>query len=479
MAPVLQACAARGKGARSARPLGRIDAEDVRARLRSVVSELSRRFSHASAFASLRRVGRVMADADAHTAGQELELGLVLAVEQQGRRFEQAIVQLDRDSVARAAAALSARASASYQANKPARPLASPRDLTSSWREDPAAHPPHEWVPRVEDLYQRSQHHGGSRVVYRGAYLLVDDVIEIHVGHGRDLLQRLVRTRAGVILLAQRGVHSETIPVVEIAETSGLMGLEATAMPESALESAADRVHSMVSPSAHPTGDLDILLDPSCAALFAHHCVGAGLRAHHWVTGEARAADFLARPVGSEHVTLVDDPTLAGAYGSYFFDHQGRPAAATPLIDRGVLQTPVTDHQSAQLLPLEVTANSRRAHAGAALAPEFSNLAFAAGRSSREDLIAAVDQGLLLEGGVFARAHPRSWRFVLRAARAREIRSGKITGVLYSDIDIHGDVPALLGAVRGVSSSVARTPAPGELPSTMGSPFLLTRARVR
>ena len=36
-------------------------------------------------------------------------------------------------------------------------------------------------------------------------------------------------------------------------------------------------------------------------------------------------------------MTLVDDPTVAGAYGGFRFDDAGEPAAAVPLIDRGKL----------------------------------------------------------------------------------------------------------------------------------------------
>src|SRR5438093_13687104 len=39
--------------------------------------------------------------------------------------------------------------------------------------------------------------------------------------------------------------------------------------------------------------------------------------------------------VGSQHVTVVDDPTLAGSYGYYEFDDEGVKAGERVLIDRG------------------------------------------------------------------------------------------------------------------------------------------------
>jgi predicted Zn-dependent protease len=352
------------------------------------------------------------------------------------------------------------------------------RDFASTWIEDPGRVEPRRWIPRLQDLYRAGQRVGGSRVIYRGAYLSVDDTTEIFVGAGRDLLQRLVRTRSGLVLIAQRTLRSGTAPVVEMAERNGLMGLEATSVPLRALEAAAERVNVMTSLIDHPRGEMDVILDPSCAALMAHSCVGPALQARHWVTGESRAADFAGQSLAAPGVTLIDDPSVPGAYGSYFFDHQGQLASPSKLIDAGVLMRPIADQRSANRLAVEGSANGRRGFVGAPVCEHPSNIAFAPGQATRDQLVSTVERGLLLEGAVFAHADPHTWRFVLRAARAYEIDKGKTTGVLYGDIDIRGHVPALLTAVRGLSSTSIRIPARSSVAATMGGPYILTRAEV-
>lgn len=490
VAPFAQACMGQASPARNPGPPTRRATDDIRAQLRATIATLSQRYPYASALAAVRRRGRAAADAGEHGADHDLAAALVLELSDGAHRFEQATTDLSERGIAGAAELLRAQAAAGYQSIRPSLPLAGPRDFATEPVVDPAlgalagdagqrpAPWPAAWIDRVRELYERARRVGGSRVVYRGAYLTADDCTTLFVGRGRDLEQRLVRARAGVVLVAQRGARAGAEPVAEIAEQSGLMGLEAADVPPVQLDAAAERVLALVTPAPPPTGDTELILGPTVSALIARQCVGKALQAHHWVSGEARAAAFLNRPVGSDRVTVVDDPGAEGAYGSYFFDDQGHPAAATVLIDRGTLAAPVTDEHSAALLGLPRTANARRLTPLHPVGPRLSNIAFAGGEATRDELVSAVRRGLLLEGALAARADLRTWRFTARVARAYEIVDGRLTGVLYGNVDIRGDVPQLLQAVRGATAATHRAAAGADLAATMAGPYLLTRAEV-
>jgi predicted Zn-dependent protease len=488
LAPFVHACstpsalrgsAPPGAGATArAQPLG----AELRQVLREEVAELSQRFVHASALATLRHTGDAVADAGAHGMHHDTAAAVVLQVQSAAGRFEQVSTDISAAGVGRAAQALRARAAAGYQATRPPGPLAKPRDFATTPALDPQKIPPRQWIERVRQLYERSRRVGGSRVVYRGAYLSVDDTTAVFVGNGRDLSQRLVRSRAGVVLVAQRNTDKDAAPVAEVAQQHGLMGLEATDVDAGALDAAAERVLAMVTPVAAPTGDTVLLLAPSMAALFAHQCVAPALNAHAWLSGAALAATLLGQQVGSDQITLVDDSTMATGYGSYFFDDEGRPAALTALIDHGVLKGPIADEHSAAALSADIgtniatTGNGRRLAPGQPIAPWPSNMTLMPGAQTSEELIAAVDKGLLLDGGLAGHTAARTWRFAARAARGYEIAGGKLTGVLYGDVDIHGEVPAFLRGVAGVSAELER--APWGASSTMAAPYVLTRGQV-
>lgn len=476
--PFIQACGASDQGRKLGATLRQLAPEPIRGVLREVVPALSQRFPRATGFATLRRIDRAMADAEERGVNHELQASLVLEVEHQDRRFEQVTTDLSPAGIRAAAKALRGRAAASYQPVRPVRRLARSRDFASDMNLDPREVSTRDFIRRLEDSYQASRTVGGSRIVYRGAYLIVDDRIDVFVGQGRDLSQRLVRTRSGVVLVAQRRVRSSPVPMVDSAERSGLMGLEATSLSRRSLEGAADRVLAMVSPTAYPTGTMTVVLAPTVTALLTRACVAPALAGHRWLVGESRAVRYHEGRIASERMTLIDDPSVAGAYGSYFFDDEGQLARPAVIIDGGVLTGPLTDRISARLLGVPRTANGRRADPRAPVRACISNLSWAPGSASREQLLSGVERGLLLDGGLIARSDPRTWRYTLRAARGYEIRAGKTTGVLYSDVDVRGYVPDLLGAVEGVSATAVRTPTGAELPATTGSPYLLTRAEV-
>lgn len=489
--PLVHACRAGGdRPPGSPEPALRGVAE-IRDQLREVVTDLSRRFGQASALAGVRRIGGAVVDTGERSVGHQVMTSLVLTVAIRERVFEEATADLGAAGITRAADALRARAAATYQPSQPPRPLAAPRNHALVPARGPGAgstlaSAPGAWLAGVEHLHARARRVGGSQVVYRGAYVTVDDGETVFMGEGRDLAQRVVRTRAGVMLVAQgtsRGRDAGAaragarLHAAEAAQ-GGILGLDALELPDAALAAAADRVLALVTPAPPPQGLMDVILAPDLAALILHRCVAPVLCADRWLAGEARAR--VGHAIGASPVTVIDDPTAPDGYGSYAFDDEGQDAARVVLVDAGVLAAPLTDRRSARALGLRRTGHGRRAGAGEPAAPLPSNIALAPGPARPEALVAGIERGLLLEGGLLARTDPGTWRFVARAARAHEIRRGKLTGVLFGDLHVHGDVPGLLAAVQAVSAEPQRFCLGGgaTVAASAASPFVWTQAHV-
>jgi predicted Zn-dependent protease len=471
----------------------------LREELRRQVEVLSRRLPGVTALASIERVGWVLVDPEERSLHQVVLGSLALTTADGARVHEEVTTDLSPGGMARAAWTLGERASRRASPGAAFAP-AGPLDSAAQPEVDPRSLAPAQWIEPVDALYERARRTGESRIAYRAAYAVCDDCETVFVSAEQDLAQRVVRTRAGVLFLGQdtrrRALagpeRADATLRVEEAGQGGLQGLSATVLPDALLENAARRVLTLFSPTPLPPGisdaDVDVILAPDVAARILRDCVAPGLCASGdaWHEGAAGrqgtpAAGALAgQRVAAEAVTLIDDPRLPGAYGSYFFDDEGMTGAAVALIEAGVVRGPLTDRRSAQALGVRRTASARRAHAVARVAPAPSNLVLVPGRMTGDELIAGVDQGYLLDGCQWARVHLRSWRFTARAARAYEIRRGKRTGVVHADVDVSGDVPGLLAAVRGVSD--AGLPfcygGGGTLATTASSPFVWTRARI-
>ncbi len=61
------------------------------------------------------------------------------------------------------------------------------------------------------------------------------------------------------------------------------------------------------------------------AGFLAHEAFGHGVEADMIVKERARAAHYLGRMVASPLVSMIDDPSLEGLNGFYFFDDEGAP----------------------------------------------------------------------------------------------------------------------------------------------------------
>jgi TldD protein len=473
-AAMLPACGGRGApvaggGALRARPMAAI-----RSQLRDLVADLGRRYPGASGMAMLRVRGGARLDGGSRDADAAAGAAAVLAVGGE-LQLEEATSDVSAWGLRQAADRLVARAGAGSR--RPAIDFGRPVDGALPVGRDPAARTPQQWLEELEALYDRSRGFGGSRIVYRGAHLEIDDLEQVVVGDGIDRSQRVVRTRAGVLLVAWTGTEPTAADAIR-AGTVGLEALDAEQLPGEAIARAADDALAALTARRLDRFDGDLVLDPSCTALLARRALAPALDASRWLAGMSRAP--AEKMLGTPLVGLIDDATAAGGFGSYLFDDEGTPAARTVLVDKGAVLGPFTDRATAAGLRRPPTGNGRRPGPLAPAQPLPSNLALAAGDLPVDALLATGGRGLLLEGALAVDVDLRSWRFALRAARARGLDNGKRSGALYRAVDLRGDLRALLGGVRGVSAERGHHPVvDGGVAVDAAGPYLLTRAEVR
>lgn len=117
------------------------------------------------------------------------------------------------------------------------------------------------------------------------------------------------------------------------------------------------------------------------------------------VEGEAiyRKASFLAAKLGekvaADNVTVIDDATIPGLFGSSPFDDEGVPSRRTVIIDRGVLNSYLLNTYTARKLGLRTTGNAARGITGNA-SVGHGNLFLEKGERPPEEIIRGLRKGL-------------------------------------------------------------------------------------
>ena len=110
-----------------------------------------------------------------------------------------------------------------------------------------------------------------------------------------------------------------------------------------------------------------------------------------------RGASFLAGKLGEQiagsNVTIIDDGTMVGGFGTAPFDGEGIPTRRTVVIENGILKSYLLNTYTAKKLKLETTANASRGLAGT---PGISpgNYFLQPGTKTPQQIISEIKDGL-------------------------------------------------------------------------------------
>jgi len=165
----------------------------------------------------------------------------------------------------------------------------------------------------------------------------------------------------------------------------------------------------------------------------------------------------LGETVASELVSVFDDPTIPGLFGSYPFDDEGVRARKKIVVEQGTLRTYLHNTYTAKKLDSATTGNAGRGLAGNAYV-DHGNFYLAAGATSPEETIAQVrngfyvtellGQGVNIVNGDYSRGAAGLW--IENGELAYPVSEITIAGNLarmFRDIDAVGDDLVFQGSI--------------------------------
>ena len=170
--------------------------------------------------------------------------------------------------------------------------------------------------------------------------------------------------------------------------------LEDLTTPEEIGRQAGERAVARLNPGKLKSGTMPVVFDPRVGGSLIGHLAGA-------ISGGAiaRRASFLLDHAGGQifarGITIADDPLRLRGLASRPFDGEGLPTAPRLLVDDGRLTGWLMDSAAARQLGTMPTGHAVRGGGGApGVSP--SNLHLAAGPLSVAELIADIEEGVLV-----------------------------------------------------------------------------------
>ena len=166
---------------------------------------------------------------------------------------------------------------------------------------------------------------------------------------------------------------------------------------------------------------------------------------------ESFLAGKLGEQVAGDNVTIVDDGTLPGLFGTSPFDDEGVPSRRTVVIDRGVLKSYLLNSYAARKMGMKTTGNAARGLAGNA-GIGHGNFFIEKGVQTPEQMVAGISNGFyvteLLGFGVNIVTGDYS-----RGAAGLWIRNGELAFAV-SEVTIAGNLTDMLRNLETVGADL-------------------------
>jgi PmbA protein len=300
-------------------------------------------------------------------------------------------------------------------------------------------------VPRMVEIGQEIIDH----------LLAIEPEARIDVELERGVQNASIRTQAGADVIFRRS------PLAIVAQVSRVKGddvllmfdVTGTTVWEEDYMAPARRLGEKLKlakkSATIQSGRMPVLFAPTGALVLGLPLM-YGLSGKNVYTGISPMRGKVGEKLFDDKVTIIDDATIDGKFNSASHDDEGVAHRRNVLVDQGVLKGFLYDLKTAAQSGVESTGNASRGLFSPP-SPSPTNLIFSAGQTPLADMIAGIDEGLLVENVLgLGQGNIISGAFSNSVSLAFKIEKGEIVGRV-KDVSIAGNVYELLPEVAAVS----------------------------
>ncbi len=306
----------------------------------------------------------------------------------------------------------------------------------------------------------------------QAVYIESDLTLHYQSSEGLDLESRMTRMGFYISAVASRNGLYQT----DGEGRSGVGGLEVLERhdPVALARGVGKTAVALLDAAVPKGGSYPVVLDQELAGVFVHEAVGHATEGDIILEGDSCLDGKLGQRIGSELVTVKDDPSLM-QNGYYPFDDEGSLAQETVLVEHGILQSYLNSRETAARLG-GVPRNAR-SEGIARPVVRMSNTYIANGEWKLEEILEELGDGVYLAGSRGGQVSTGEGVFQFNAKRGYLVENGEKRGLL-RDVSLSGKILETLMHVRAVGNDLkfnsGRCGKAGQLvPVSDGSPHLL------
>lgn len=174
-------------------------------------------------------------------------------------------------------------------------------------------------------------------------------------------------------------------------------------------------------------GVMPVVVDRGFGGLLFHEACGHSLEATSVSRGSSEFCNRLGEEVASPLLTLVDDGSIPGRWGSLQVDDEGMKTQRNVLIEKGILKGYLIDILGGRRMGMEPTGSARRENYTFAPTSRMTNTFIEAGQDDDDQMIKDLEKGLFVKGINAGSVNPATGEFNFNVGEAYLIEQGELT----------------------------------------------------
>jgi TldD protein len=199
-----------------------------------------------------------------------------------------------------------------------------------------------------------------------------------------------------------------------------------------------------------PAGNFPIVMHPAVTGLLMHEALGHNAEADAVWAGESILVGRIGQQIADPRVTVYDDATYPGSYGSYRYDSEGVPGQKRVLIDKGVLRSYMHSLETAAKFGVAPNGSARAQNYLHRPIVRMSNTYMARGADPLGDIFKGIDRGIYLKDGSWGYVFVDKGQFTVHATEAQMIEHGAL-GEPLRDVSVSGMMLETLMQIESVA----------------------------
>ncbi len=214
-------------------------------------------------------------------------------------------------------------------------------------------------------------------------------------------------------------------------------------------ETAEKAVH-MINAKPVKGGRYDVVLDSAMTGVYTHEAFGHATEADGIINKSSILADKINKRVGREIITIIDDPTIPNARGSFKFDQEGVKAKRRVLVRDGILNEYLNSIETSTKIKMKQNGAARAMDISSLPIPRMSNTFIMPSKES-VDIYEGIKEGVAFFDFQYGYTNPGSGNFMFKSQYGRMIRNGKLAEYV-RDAALAGNTLDILNRVDAVGN---------------------------